>query len=276
MSARITKADGTTELFQPEKLRSSLERAGATPGRAGEITKDMEKEIYDGITTNEIYRHAFASLKEEHHAAAARYSLKRAILDFGPSGFPFEAYLAELFRAEGYSAKIDQIIPGRCVDHEVDVVMIRENKTTYVEAKFHNTAALKSDLKTVLYVQARLEDIAAHKGNPEHMNGLIATNTKFTSKAVQYGVCAGIELLSWEYPLNHTLHDRIDRAKVYPITALTTLSRDEKISLLNEKIVLCTGLPLQSEALQRSGVHGKRADAIFKEAAELCVLGKDI
>ena len=35
---------------------------------------------------------------------------------------PFEAYLAELFEREGYKTKIDQIVQGKCVEHEVDVV----------------------------------------------------------------------------------------------------------------------------------------------------------
>src|SRR3990167_10625893 len=122
MAILIAKADGTQEPFNPEKLVASLMRAGAEHSIARDISKAIESELYPGISTQEIYRHAFSKLRDARRGAAARYSLKRAILDFGPSGFPFEAYISELFRAEGAQTQIDQMIKGACVEHEVDVV----------------------------------------------------------------------------------------------------------------------------------------------------------
>jgi len=72
------------------------------------------------------------------------------------------------------------------------------------------------------------------------------------------------------------LHDRIDAAKLYPITALTTLSKHEKIALLEEKKVLCNALAGDSDALLRAGVVGKRVDLVLQEVGALCVPGKDI
>jgi HJR/Mrr/RecB family endonuclease len=268
MSVRIAKADGTTEEFKPQKLLSSLERSGADKNIAEQVEREVEKELYDGISTQEIYTHAFSRLRTEHRSSAARYSLKRAILEFGPSGFPFESYLAELFRAEGYEAKVDQIIKGKCVEHEVDVVATKNGETTYVEAKFHNTPGFKSDLQTVLYVEARVEDIGG--------KGLVVTNTKFTDKAMQYAECRGLELLAWDYPQGATLHERIDKAGIYPVTALTTLSKREKMALLGERKVLCTALPLETEALSRVGISGKKAQMVLEEVGALCVPGRDI
>ncbi len=285
MAVFVAKSDGTSEAFVAAKLRSSLKRAGATPEVAEQIERTVEKELYSGITTTEIYRRAFAHLRGHKHFAAARYSLKRAVLDFGPSGFPFEAFIAELFRAEGYHAIIDQIIQGACVEHEVDVVLSDKKPTnlnkkkdtaiTYVEAKFHNTLGLKTDLKTVLYVKARIDDIRAK--NPEkEIRGLVVTNTKFTERAVQYASCAGLDLLGWEYPPKGNLYDRIDVARLYPITALTTLSKGEKVALLNDKKVLCSDISADSEVLQQIGVRGKRANSVLEEVGALCVPGKDI
>lgn len=192
MSVLITKADGETEAYNPHKLLQSLERAGAEARLAHDIATAVERELYSGITTQEIYRRAFARLREARRPYAARYSLKRAVLDLGPSGFPFEAYIAELYRAEGYSAKIDQIIRGACVEHEVDVVLEKGGSVTYVEAKFHNSLGFKTDLKVTLYVKARLDDIAEAGGSKGAPRGLIATNTKFTDKAEQFAVCAGV------------------------------------------------------------------------------------
>lgn len=273
MALLIAKADGTQEPFNPSKLMASLMRSGASHDSAETIARLIEKDLYPGIPTHEIYRHAFAKLREERRGTAARYSLKRALLDFGPSGFPFEAYIAELFRAEGAQAQIDQIIQGACVEHEVDVVVHRDGKVIFVEAKFHNTVGFKTDVKTALYVKARLDDVRAYresKGVREPMSGLIVTNTKFTDMAAQYAACAGVELLGWEEPRAQTLQDRIEAVNLYPITALTTLGRREKMSLLSQKIVLCKSLTEDTRALAAAGVTGSKADHVLEEVASLC------
>lgn len=269
MSILITKADGTGEVFKREKLLFSLRRSGADPDIAEHITEAIERELHEGMTTGEIYGKAFAHLRRHRGGLAARYSLKRAILDFGPSGFPFESYIAELLRAEGYATSVDVLVPGRCVEHEVDVVAKKNGTTTYVEAKFHNSAGFKTDVKTVLYVKARIDDI--NKGQ-----GLIVTNTKFTSQAVQFASCSSLQLLGWEYPEGKTLHDRIHEAQLYPITALTTLKSREKMELLRERIVLCKDLPHQIEALARAGVTSRKAEQVLHEVGALCVPGKGI
>ncbi len=269
----VTKADGTTEVFEPRKLVSSLRRAGAEEDIAEHIASDIERTVRDGTGTSEIYSRAFSHLREHRRGIAARYSLKRAVLELGPSGFPFEAYIAELFRAEGYSAKIDQIVPGKCVEHEVDVVRSKEGETTYVEAKFHNAAGFKTDVKTALYVKARMDDIAA-AGGEVRITGMLVTNTKFTARAIQYASCTGLELLGWEHPSHKTLHDRIEAARVYPVTALTSLTKQEKMAMLSQKLVLCTALPGRTRTLSEMGVTGKKADAVLEEVGALCVPGK--
>src|SRR3989344_1005222 len=273
MAILIAKADGQLEPFNPEKLISSLMRAGAEHPLALDISRDIEADLYNGITTQEIYRRAFSKLRDTRRGAAARYSLKRAILEFGPSGFPFEAYISELFRSEGAQTQIDQIVQGACVEHEVDVVVHQNGVIMYVEAKFHNAAGFKTDLKTVLYVKARLDDIEAarkQKGLQEPMRGLVVTNTKFTSVAAQYAGCAGVEILGWEEPQGRTLQDRIDAAGLYPITALTTLNRREKMALLSQKIVLCSALSADSGALAVSGITGQKANHVLEEVGALC------
>ena len=131
----------------------------------------------------------------------------------------------------------------------------------------------------MLYVKARLDDIAAarkNKGAVEPMRGLVVTNTKFTSVAAQYAACAGVEVLSWEEPAGENLHDRIDAAGIYPITALTTINRREKMALLSQKIVLCRALGADTRALATAGVTGQKADHVLEEVGALCVPGKHI
>ncbi len=277
MALLITKADGTREAFDNHKLLGSLARAGADRTTAQEISQLVGEELFDGITTQEIYRRAFARLREQRRGLAARYSLKRAVWEFGPSGFPFETYIAALLRAEGWEATTGRIIMGGCVEHEVDVVAHKGNEFLYVEAKFHNSPGFKTDLKTALYVKARMDDIrAAHAAKVGKdsgkgiVRGLLVTNTKFTSHASHYASCAGLELLSWEQPHGATLHDRIDAAGLYPITALTTLNRREKMLLLERRIVLCSELISNTRALAEAGVSGSKATAVLEEAGTLC------
>lgn len=268
MAVLIAKSDGTMEPFEEEKLVSSLLRSGADRSVAKSIADDITKTLRPGATTGEIYRAAFVKLRQSRRGAAARYSLKRAVLDFGPSGFPFESYLQHLFMSEGWGAEVDQIIEGSCVEHEVDLVLTKKDTlTVYVEAKFHNTAGFKTDLKTVLYVMARVEDISAAKGA---CKGMVVTNTKFTDKAMQYSSCRGLELLAWDDPRGNNLHDRIERARLYPITALTTLGRREKMILLSERLVLCNTLLGETRALATAGITGKKADEVLAEVASLC------
>lgn len=266
----ILKADGTKEQFDPQKLAGSLRRAGADADVAQEIAEEIARTTPENTTTHEVYSRAFDRLREHRRVAAARYSLKRAVLDLGPSGFPFEAYLAEIFRTEGYAASLDRHVQGVCVPHEVDVTLEKGDEKIFVEAKFHNTAGFKTDLQVVLYVKARIDDIRQKEGNGRKIRGMIATNTKFTSLAVAYARCAGLELLGWDYPEASSLHERIAKAGLYPITALTTLSGRQKTALLAERVVLCRDLPRHEDAMARAGVSEREMPEVLLEAGGLC------
>jgi hypothetical protein len=281
MSILITKSDGTAEPFDAHKLVRSLLHAGASSAAANSIARDVEKQLWSGITTQEIYSRAFSRLREHKKGTAARYSLKRSVMEFGPSGFPFELYVSELFRAEGFKTEVDQIIRGACVEHEVDVVIHKQNEITYAEAKFHNTIGFKTDLKTVLYIQARIFDIreaqkAKKRDERITVSGLVVTNTKFTDKALEYTQCQGLEVLGWDNPTGATLHERIEKKALYPVTALTSLTPREKMALLSNKVVLCRSLPNEGSAMREAGIMGKRADTVLEEVGALCYPEKDI
>lgn len=279
MSVYITKSDGTTELFDAGKLKRSLAHAGATGSVAAAIAKDIESELWGGVSTQEIYARAFKRLREHRHGVAARYSLKRSIMDFGPSGFPFEVYVSELFRAEGFDTKIDQLVQGACVEHEVDVIVERKDELLFAEAKFHNTVGFRTDLKTALYISARITDIREAlkaRGETRRITGLMVTNTKFTDKALQYAQCQGLEVLGWDNPQGNTLHDRIEHHRLYPVTALTSLNPREKMALLSRKIVLCKSLKTASSVLRQVGVPPHRFEEVLREADTLVSKEKDI
>src|SRR3989338_755599 len=249
----IVKNDGSKEEFSIEKLRGSLSNAGASPEVCEKISGHIAREIEDGMSTSAIYGHAFELLHKFQRPVVARYSLKRAIADLGPSGFPFEKFVAEIFKAKGYETLTDQIVNGRCVDHEMDVIAWNENKLIMAEAKFHNELGMKSDLKVALYVKARFEDLKESEfvyGNRRKLDeGLLITNTNFTIKAIEYSECAGVKLIGWNYPKVGNLHDMIEDVGLHPITCLTSLSGAEKKSLMEKGIILCRNIREQSDAL---------------------------
>ena len=99
---KIVKHSGDIVDFNPIKLKQSLLKSGASQSVVETILKTIEKEIYEGISTKQIYKMAFSWLKKAANSHAARYNLKDAIRLLGPAGFFFEKYIACLFAAELY------------------------------------------------------------------------------------------------------------------------------------------------------------------------------
>jgi hypothetical protein len=266
----ITKEDGTQEYFSPEKLQMSLSRAGAPQDMVAHIIAHVVGEITTGDSTQSIYRHAFALLRKHARPAAARYSMKRAVLQLGPSGFPFEKFLAEIFTALGYRTKTGVILRGKCVEHEIDVVAEGNGKRIGVEAKFHNNLGLKSDVKVSLYVKARFDDLRESARREKFDEVWLVTNTKFTSQATAYGKCVGLTLVSWDYPRRGNLNDLIEEAGVHPITCLTTLGNREKLTLLSQNIVLCRDIMRGRATLVSLGLSETKIAQVLAEAHSLC------
>ncbi len=77
-------------MFEEEKLVSSLKRVGASPEIIDDIVEEIGGQIHDGMTTSEIYRKAFDLLRRHSAKVAAKYSIRRAMIELGPDGFPFE------------------------------------------------------------------------------------------------------------------------------------------------------------------------------------------
>lgn len=146
----VVKASGEREPFSETKLRRSLERVRAAPEVVDDIISRIQSELRDGMSTREIYRLAFALLKKHRRPLAARYSLKQAVMELGPSGHPFEKLVSEILRYQGYSAEVARTVQGVCVAHEVDVVAEKDDRHIMVECKFHNQPGLKSDVKVAL------------------------------------------------------------------------------------------------------------------------------
>lgn len=273
MSILITKADGTTEPFKVEKLRRSLRRSGASQAEITHVITTISKELVDGMLTQDIYRRAFTILHDQELPAAARYSLRRALFGLGPTGFPFETFLARLFEAEGYKTRVNINLQGKCAMHELDVGAYKADHSFVAEAKFHSRPGIKSDLQVAMYSYARLLDLRESRICQEDVCGVkefwLVTNTKFTSTAMQYGECVGLTMLSWNYPRKNNLHDRIQRAGIYPVTVLQTLSQKQAQILIDREAILCRDIVQQPHILRHLHLSAKKAQDVLAEARSL-------
>ncbi|WP_340065883.1 ATPase [Ascidiimonas aurantiaca] len=270
----IIKASGERTLFSVGKLRSSLKKSGAREVDIDEIIQLVTEELYPGISTKEIYNRAFALLKKKHSLFASKYKLKKAIYELGPTGFPFERFVGAVLKYSGYSIQIGEIVQGECVKHEVDVIAGKNGSFMMVECKFHADAGRKCDVKIPLYIVSRFSDIQKKWNTPSSHSPLtdawVATNTRFTSQALEYGKCAGLYLLSWDHPKQNSLKERIDRLGLHPITSSVLLSKREKQFLLDRGVVLCRELVEQSFFMDYLGISEKRKNRIINEAKALC------
>lgn len=270
----VKKASGDLQEFSREKLQKSLEKSGVEPMMADEIVEHISSQLYEGMPTKIIHDRAFAMLKAHRKSFAARYNLKRAIFALGPSGFPFERFVARLFDSMGYATEVDVVLPGKCVRHEVDVVLKKGELVGLVECKFHHLPGTTCGVKTPLYVLARFEDVCAHDGMPFQGNrkreGWLVTNTRFSVDALAYGSCVGLKLLGWNTgPLGESLERMIDARGLHPVTCLTSLKVSQKQQLLAEGVVLCQDF-FERRASLASILPAETLAKAVAEADELC------
>jgi hypothetical protein len=271
----IIKSSGEIVEFSLDKLRNSLKRTGAENTFVEQIIEKVVSELYQGISTKEIYNRAFALLKKNKSYLASKYKLKKAIYELGPTGFPFERFVGAILKYSGYSIKVGKILQGKCVTHEIDVIATKNNETHIIECKFHSEQGLNCNVKVPLYINSRYTDVKENWGiNPKNINtltqGWLVTNTRFTEDALLYGNCVGLFLLSWDYPKNNGLKDRIDRLGLYPITVSTLLTNREKQFLLSRDVVLCRELIGDVFYLDHLGISDTRKKKILKEIEQIC------
>ncbi len=270
----ITKASGKEVVFSFEKLRQSLRNSGANEIQINQVVEDITPRLQQGISTKKIYKWAFALLKKTSKHVAAKYQLKTAIMELGPSGFPFEKYIAELYKRQGYGVKVGTIVQGTCVTHEVDVLATTEKEHLLVECKFHSLQGKQSDVKVSLYFHSRFRDVHSQwilrpEISSKKIEGWVVTNTRFSPDALQYANCSGIKLLSWDFPQGNGLKDLVERYFLYPITCLTSITKLEKEKLLLENIVFCEDILVKQDRLRKVGVIDRRINLVLDEVRKM-------
>lgn len=272
---KIVKHSGDIVEFNPEKLKKSLLKSGASNEVVERILQSIQSEIYEGIATKQIYKMAFAMLKKTANSHAARYNLREAIRLLGPAGFFFEKYIARLFFAEQFQTVTNLILQGKCVSHEIDVIVKKNGTIAMVECKYHAGRDAASDVKVPMYILSRFNDL---KGNQHTIfdkeeiisKCWIVTNNRFTTDAIDFANCSGLNLLSWNYPEDNNLRTKNDNNYLYPVTCLTTLSLAEKDKLLILDVILVKEIINNSDCLEKIELSTNRIKNVLKEASDLC------
>ena len=272
---KIVKHSGDIVDFNPTKLKQSLLKSGANTRVVDTILQTIQKEIYEGISTKQIYKMAFGLLKKAANSHAARYNLKEAIRLLGPAGFFFEKYIARIFASEQYETKTNLTLQGKCVSHEIDILIKKNQIISMVECKFHMGKDANSDVKVPMYILSRFNDLKEKKhaifsGKESISKCWIVTNNRFTSDAIDFAKCSGLSLLSWNYPDNNNLKTKNDNNFLYPVTCLTTLSLAEKEKILILDVILVKEIINNSYCLERIGLSSNRIKNVLREASELC------
>jgi len=255
----ITKASGEQEHFDESKLVKSLAKTGLSVDVASQTVDYLKRHLRTGITTKDIHGHVSFYLKENAPVSNYyNYGLKRAIMDLGPSGHPFETIVSDVLSEYGYKSEVGVIVLGKCVTHEIDVVAKKETKQFFIECKFHNSPGVKTDVQVALYTYARFLDIKSameqsHGTNITYYPWLV-TNTKVTSEVFDYAGCVGLELTSWLHPQGHGMSDLIMAAGLHPVTLIYSIPRFKINQLLERGIVTCARLKKAIEENQVSDI----------------------
>ncbi len=257
----VIKRSGERQQFDSTKTKAAVMRSGVPESEADDILEALVPQLYDGITTEEIYRRVHEMLKGRRQA---RYGLKKAILRLGPEGENFERFVARLFHAEGFETRNRVTMQGKCVQHEVDVLMRRGTEDIMVECKFHNSLGIKCTIQTALYTQARFLDLADN-GHLDH--AILVTTTRYTSDVERYAACVGMRLLGWHTPEGNGIEEMAERHRLYPVSMLE-MRRHDLVTLLDAEMILTADI-LDSRGKVQRILPKVAADDIIRQAEDL-------
>jgi len=263
----VRKASGEREAFDEKKVTHSIQRAGIPQSLQTMVLSHVKSKLYTDIPTSEIYQHITEFLKSSQQPyTTAKYSLKQAIMALGPTGHPFEDYIAAILQTQGYITQTRVIVQGKCITHEIDVIAERGNEKLMIETKFHNMPGTKTDSHVALYTKARFDDIMTRNG---FTKAWLVTNTKATIDAFTYGMCSTMHVVGWSLPEGESLRDIVEKTKLLPVTALTSLSMEQQQKLLLNHTLLCQDIAKNPDVLYLLNLTPEKKKKVLEEVTYL-------
>lgn len=233
----MTKSDGTKVPFDRAKIVETCIRTGLDTRTAKEIADRTESTLPDGATTHQIYDFVKDEMEKLNPKSAALFGLRDAIADLDSESF--ERYAKSVLEAHGWKCTWNQIVPGRSVEHQVDVIAQKGDETWVIECKRHFNPHRWCGLDVMLQVQARLEDLRDgsfdQKNKYKWAGAWIFTNTKFSEHAKAYATAKAERMTGWrsgEFGLERLVEEK----KIWPVTMLK-LDLMTKAKLLSSHII---------------------------------------
>lgn len=260
------------EPFSLKKVYRSVLKSGGSKELAHKISKEIELIVYPDISTKEIFKNIKKKLKKENIETSIRFSLKEGIRMLGPEGFIFEKYIGCLFRENNYIVKTNRWINGKCIDYEIDVLIEKNNNILIGECKYRNKQGERIDVGVCLKSYATFFDIKNGNYFKEEIKPIIITNAKFTTKAIKYANCQGVELLGWNYPENNGLEYLIENKNLYPITILPSFKQSFINAFFSNEIITIKDILLIDieKFSKKVNIPISQLEKIKKEAQALC------
>jgi len=267
----VTKADGTRQLFDREKVVKTCLRMGASRKIADEVSGKVENTLYDGIPTSKILQMTFRLLRKYTPAIRHLLDLRKglSLMDSKPE---FENFVQILLAHNGFEVTPNRLVTGRCVEHEVDTIARKDGVTYFVEAKHHINYHTLTGLDESRIARAVLEDITEGfelgKSNLKIDRAMIVTNTRYSEHARRYGKCRNILQIGWDIPANLSLQNMIEEKNLYPLSCLKGLKNETKTKLVNSGIVLMKQLfeEKPSTLARKTGVQKETLKQIIEKA----------
>jgi hypothetical protein len=271
LTVYVTKFDGTKQPFDKNKIVRTCLRMGATRAVAESIAEEIENRIYDGIETKKILQMIFRSLRKHKPVIRHQIDLRKALSLLSPAP-DFERFIQLLLNEHNYEVTPNQIIRGRCVEHEVDAVARKNGKTCIVEVKHHYKYHTPTSLDVSRISRAVFEDVT--EGHELGLNNLkidyalIVCNTKLSEHAKRYADCRGIRHIGWSSPPNRDLQTMIEEKKLYPITFLKGLNAKTRNKLTHKGVILLRQLTGKSskELRRQTGISKEKLESIVDKA----------
>jgi len=254
----VIKSTGEKVEFDKEKIRGTLRRTGADEQLVERVLERVVKKVHNNMKTKQLFTLIRRELRKEKRYLADRYGLRTALTKLGPAGFKFEKYVASILNAYQYDASVpEHELTGLCVNHEIDVIATRDGHNIVIEAKFRNRFGDTVKLKDVMATWSRFLDLCdgfeSGKTCPRFDEMWIVTNGKFTDRALQFGLCKGINLVGWSN--GDSLAKLVDHATLYPITVLDGLKQWELDRFSDRGLMLCQEVA-NTEPKKLSGMVG--------------------
>ena len=198
----VTKHDGQRQSYDNQKVLASIISSGVDKNRVMDVLGHVEKKVYNGISTKELYRLVYEEIDEAGFDKNARlYRLREALAKMG--SIDFEKFVDKILAKEGFKTKWNTIVPGFCVEHQLDIIAQMGKNIFFVEVKRHQNPHRDSGLGYVAELWARFVDLQegfkVGRHNWNFSNAWLFTNTKFSDHAKQYSACKGLRLTGWRY-----------------------------------------------------------------------------